>query len=192
MNEKQLFKVLCSLPILLITLYFIPFVGVCLILFRYFVYKSNQYYKTPMLILIFGVFLLIPKGMDLLLKLFHINSVEIPYLGSVITSDFYSKMLGYSKLLITIGIIFLILSFIFKNAFQKLTSKVNNGIKNYIEQDLQKDYEIRKENDLKMQEKREKAKNTHVVCCPYCGSDNMLTEQTGTCKFCRRTIEYKS
>ncbi len=48
-----------------------------------------------------------------------------------------------------------------------------------------------KENDLKMQEKREKAKNTHVVHCPYCGSDNMLTEQTETCKFCRRKIEYK-
>ena len=44
---------------------------------------------------------------------------------------------------------------------------------------------------MKMQEKRERAKNTHVVYCPYCGADNMLTEKTGICKFCRRKIEYK-
>ena len=37
-----------------------------------------------------------------------------------------------------------------------------------------------------MKEKREIAKNTHVIHCPYCGADNLFTEQIGTCKFCRR------
>lgn len=192
MNENKFFKALCSLPIILIAFYFIPFIGVCLVLFRYFIYRNDKYYKTPMIILIFGLLVLIPKGIDSILKIFKMEGVEIPYLDTIITSDFYSKMLGYSKLLITVGILFLILSFLFKSLFHKLSSKLNTGIRNYMEQDLQKDYEIRKANDLKMQEKREKAKNTHVVCCPYCGSDNMLTEQTGTCKFCRRKIEYKS
>ena len=35
-------------------------------------------------------------------------------------------------------------------------------------------YKIRKENDLIMQEKRERAQNTHVVYCPYCGSEFVL------------------
>lgn len=42
-----------------------------------------------------------------------------------------------------------------------------------------------------MQEKREKSKHTNVIHCPYCGSDNILTEKTGTCAFCRRTLENK-
>ena len=45
---------------------------------------------------------------------------------------------------------------------------------------------------MKMQEKREALKNTHVVHCPYCGADNMLTSNIGTCKYCRRRIEAKS
>lgn len=191
MSENKFFKLLCSLPVVLIVLYFIPFLGICLILFRYYVYRGNKYYKTPALLLVCGILLLIPKLTDSIIKMLKLDNVEIPYLNSIITSDIYTKLLSYSKLLVTVGIIFLILSFIFRNVFNKLSNKVNSGIRNYMEQDLKKDFEIRKENDMKMQEKREKAKNTHVVHCPYCGSDNMLTEQTGTCKFCRRKIEYK-
>lgn len=165
--------------------------GICLILFRYYVYRENKYYKTPALLLVCGILLLIPKLIDSIIKILKLDNIEIPYLNSIITPDIYTKLLSYSKLLVTVGIIFLILSFIFRNVFNKLSSKLNSEIRNYMEQDLKKEYEIRKENDMKMQEKREKAKNTHVVHCPYCGSDNMLTEQTGTCKFCRRKIEYK-
>lgn len=185
-------KILCSLPIILIVLYFIPFLGICLILFRYYIYRSRKkYYSTPIYLLVCGLLILIPQAINSIIKMLKINSIEIPYLNTIINSDIYVKLISYSKLLITISIIFLILSFIFRNVFNKFSSKLNSGIRNYMEQDLKKDYEIRKENDLKMQEKREKAKNTHIVHCPYCGSDNMLTEQTGTCKFCRRKIEYK-
>lgn len=190
---NKFLKILCSLPIILIVLYFIPFLGICLILFRYYVYRSRKkYYSTPIYLLVCGLLILIPQAINSIIKMLNINSIEIPYLNTIITSDIYVKLISYSKLLITISIIFLILSFIFRNVFNKVSSKLNSSIKNYMEQDLKKDYEIRKENDLKMQEKREKAVNTHVVRCPYCGSDNMLTQQTGTCKFCRKNIEYKN
>lgn len=187
MNENKFFKLLCSLPIILIILYFIPFLGICLILFRFYIYRNNKQYKTPILLLLCGLLLLIPKLLDSIMKALKLSSDEIPYLNNIMDSEIYIKLLSYSKLLITISIILFILSFILKNVF----NKVNTGIRNYMAEDLKKDYEIRKENDLKMQEKREKAKNTHVVYCPYCGADNMLTEQTGICKFCRRKIEYK-
>ena len=54
MSENKFFKLLCSLPVVLIVLYFIPFLGICLILFRYYVYRGNKYYKTPALLLVCG------------------------------------------------------------------------------------------------------------------------------------------
>lgn len=43
-----------------------------------------------------------------------------------------------------------------------------------------------------MKEKREKAKNTGYVKCPYCGSDNLVSEKFGICAYCRRKIENKN
>ena len=34
-------------------------------------------------------------------------------------------------------------------------------------------------------EKQTRAKNTHAVKCPHCGEVNIITSQTGTCKYCR-------
>lgn len=191
MDENRLLKLLCSLPIILLVLYYIPFLGICLILFRCYIYKSKKQ-KTFVFLIIIGLLLFVPIVINWLLSVFNLDIENISYLNMVLSSDIYENVLSYSKLLITIGIIFLILSVILKNVFNQFGNRLNMSIKNYIKQDLDKDYEIRKENDLKMQEKREKAKNTHVVYCPYCGSDNMLTEQTGICKFCRRKIEYKN
>lgn len=182
---KNILKLLCSFPIILILLYYLPFLGICLILVRYCLYKSKKYYIFPISLSIVGLLLLIPNFIN------KLNIKGIPYLNKIISSDIYIKIIPYSKKLITIGIIFLILSYIFKNVSTKLTEKLGNGIKDYIEKEEQKDYEIRQKNDLIMQEKREKAKNTHVVKCPHCGASNMLTEPTGTCKYCRKHLEYK-
>lgn len=190
MSENKFLRLLCSIPICLLVLYFIPFLGVCLTLFRFYIYRNRKYYSTSVFIIVFGALLWIPKLIDFIIKTAKIN-VEIPYLNTILTSDLYPKFISYSKFLICFGVIILILSVIFRNAYNKLMNKLNSGVRNYIQQDMQKDYEIRKENDMKMQEKREIAKNTHVVKCPNCGSENMLTAQTGTCKFCRQHLEYK-
>lgn len=181
MEENIILKMLCSIPIILVLLYFIPFLGICLMLFRCFLYKNKKssiYYIE----IICGLLILIPQIIDI----FKIKS-EIFQIETILNSDIYIKLLNYSKLLITVGIIFLVLSYIFKYLF----NKIDNKISDYIKEEQNRDYKIRKENDMKMQEKREKAKNTHVVYCPYCGSDNMISEKTGICKYCRRQIEYK-
>ena len=190
MKNNLFIKILCSVPVILVVLYFIPFLGICLLLFRRFVYQ-NKTIKTYILLLVCGMIILIPKTVDLIIKKLELSNIKITYLDKIISSGIYNNLLTYSRLLIILGVILIIASYIFKDLFNKLSIKLNSGIRNYMEQDLRKDYEIRKENDMKMQEKREKAKNTHVVYCPYCGADNMLTEKTGTCKFCRRKIEYK-
>ncbi len=191
MTNNKLIKLLCSIPIILILLYFIPFLGICLILFRFYVYRNEKQYKTSIILIVSGILLLIPKIINIILKTFKLNNIKIPYLNTILSSNVYTKLLSYSKLLIIVGIVFIIISYIAKNIFNKVTEKLNTGLKSYIQNEEKKDYEIRQKNDLIMQEKREKAKNTHVVVCPHCGSSNILTEQTGKCKHCRLPISYK-
>ena len=190
MIENKFLKVLCSIPIIIIFLYFIPFLGVCLIIFRYIIYRNIKLFSTPIYLLIIGFVLLIPKAMLLLLTTFKLM-IKTPYLEKIVSSNYYIKIISLSRLLIILGVVFIIVSYIVKLAYEKLRFKLTNKVQTLMQNDLQKDYEIRKENDLRMQEKREKAKNTCVIYCPYCGADNLLTEQTGTCNFCRRKIEYK-
>ncbi len=45
MKNNLLFKILSSLPVILIALYFIPFLGVCLILLRYFMYDNKKEFQ---------------------------------------------------------------------------------------------------------------------------------------------------
>ena len=72
-----------------------------------------------------------------------------------------------------------------------IVDKTKSYVKSYITNQEKRNDEISRKNDLIMKEKREIAKNTNVVICPYCGADNILTEKVGTCKFCRRKIKSK-
>ena len=185
MKENLIIKILVSIPVVLVFLYFIPFLGICLLLFRFFVYGGRKNILTTAVLAGFGFLILIPK-MLLLLK---IDISKIAYLGKFVNSNLYKvDFIKYSKFLITLGIVFLILTVVFNRLFTKFGSLLGNYIKEIEKQDR----EIREENNLKIQEKQEKAKHTSYVRCPYCGSDNLLTERTGVCKFCRRTIENKN
>ena len=190
MKTNLFIKLLVSIPIILIVLYFIPFLGVFLLIFRYFIYSNKKRIYTPITILIIGLLILVPKLISII---FNATNINVPYLNNILSSDLYNiNFIKYSKLLITIGVIFLVLSFVFRNLLNKASIKINDQIKKQIMETEKRNIEISKSNDLKMKEKREKAKNTNYVKCPYCGSDNLLSEKTGKCKFCRRTIENKN
>lgn len=189
MKNNFILKILLSIPIILIALYFIPFLGVCLIIFKLFVYGSKKGIITSVSLLIVGLLVLIPK----VLSLTKINIDKIPYLKDIINSDMYNiDFIKYSKLLITIGIIFLVITIILKLVVTKLSNKFNGKVGEYINEMQKKEMEISRENDMKIKLKQERAKNTSYVKCPYCGSDNLLGEKFGTCSFCRRKIENKN
>ena len=193
MKNNMLFKLLSSLPVILIALYFIPFLGVCLILLRYFIYDNKKRISTPMYIVGVGILILIPKVLNLILQVLKVNINTIPYFKDIINAQLYNvNFINYSKLLICIGVIFLIISFVLKTIFDKVSSRLNNGIRNYIRETQRRDAEISKQNDMQIKIKQEKAKNTSYVRCPNCGSDNLLGEKFGTCKYCRRKIENKN
>lgn len=182
--NNYLFKILCSIPVILIVLYFLPFLGVCLMIFRYFIKRDEKSFKMPITLVITGFIILIPNIINSVLKTFKLK-IEIPYLNEVINSELYPNLIKYSKLLITLGIIFLILSYIINYILNRVGNKLKSGIDEYVEEEHKRS----QENDLKIKEKQERAKNTHVVKCPHCGASNMLTEKTGVCKFCRKPIE---
>lgn len=187
MNSNRILKILCSLPVIVGIIYFIPFVGVCLIIMRYFVYGRKKYFSTSISLIIFGLLILIPTGIEKVLSLAKIENINIPYLDTIINSNIYPDLLNYSKFLISVGIVFLIITL----ALRKLIDKISNYLRTFINAREQIDAENRSKNDMEMKIKQEKAKNTQVVYCPHCGADNILTESGANCKYCRRSLNLK-
>ena len=190
MKDNLIFKLLCSYPVILITLYFLPFLGICLILFRFYMY-SYKIYKTSISITVIGVILMIPHLLDRLFNVINFDSSKIPYFDKVVDSKIYLYFIRYSKFLVTVGIIILILSFIVKSLLPKIENRLERGVKDYIANEERKDREIAEKNDLIVRERQREAENTHVVKCPNCGAYNTLKTTTGVCDHCRRHLEYK-
>lgn len=192
MKNNIALKLLSSLPVILIMLYFMPFLGICLIILRYFIYDKKKRISTPIYIFICGILILIPKGLDLIFETAKIDINNIPYLNDIINSELYNvDFMKFSKRLIYVGIIFLIISCILKTIFDKVSNKLNSGFRNYIRETEKRDYEISKRNDMEIKMKQEKARNTSYVKCPNCGSDNLLSDKFGKCKYCRRDLVNK-
>ena len=186
-TQNFIVRILCSIPVILIVIYFLPFLGFCLLIFRYLVY-TNKKNSTPLILIIIGILMLVPRFLKFIFNILECDLNTIPYYNEIINSNLYNiNIVSYSKNLITIGIIYLLISMIVKTIFYK----ASNGIKNYIKEVEEKDYEIKSKNNLIVQEKQEKLKNTIAVICPNCGADNIFTERIGRCKYCRKVIESK-
>ena len=110
MRDNILIRLLCSIPVILILLYFLPFLGVCLIIFRYIVYYfDRRRIVTPYYLVSIGFIILIPKLLKFIFNKFEYSANNIPYFNKIINSELYKvDFISYSKLLITVGIIFLI------------------------------------------------------------------------------------
>lgn len=185
MFDNAILKLICSLPVIFLALCFMPAVGVCLIILRYFVYANRRYYSTSIGIIGLGIVILLPNIINSVLGAMKIENVNIPYLQNIISSDIYASLLSRSEFIITVGVVFLLISCVCKKLFNKLI----DFIKSYIRNKEQMDREISKENDLKIKEKQERAKTTNVVRCPHCGAHNIISEKVGRCSFCRKEFE---
>lgn len=193
MNSNIFLRILCSLPTIFVFLYFLPFVGICLIILRSFVYKNKNRNSTPIILIGVGIMLIIPKIINYLFNILNLETEIIPFVSDILRSELYTKdFVNYGKYLIIAGIILLIISYGLKSIIEKISTKVNSSMQSYINESVKQDAEISKQNDMEIKIKQEKAKNTSYVKCPNCGSDNLLSEKFGTCKYCRRKIENKN
>ena len=132
MRDNILLKILCSIPVILVTLYFIPFLGVCLLIFRYIVYYyDKRRISTPYYLVSIGLIILIPKLVQYIFKTFNLKTSIIPYFDTIINSNLYNTdFIKYSKLLIILGIIFLIITSIVSSFVDKTKSYVKSYITN--------------------------------------------------------------
>ena len=185
MKNNIIVKLLCSIPAIIIATYFLPFLGIVLVLFRFLVYRQ-KHYSTAITLIVLGLLFIVPKLVNYVLELTKITT-KIPYLDKIITSEVYTKIISCSKILIIVGVILIIISYI----TNMVSTKIGSSIGNYFKEEQRKEQEISEKNDLIMKEKRETAKNTHFVKCPNCGGDNVVVGNVGKCKFCRNNIAYK-
>ena len=182
MRNNIFIKIISSLPVILLALYFSRVLGVILILVRLSAYSPKKRDLTPIILVIAGLIVLVPKGLDAFFDLIKFNSKNIPYFNDIVTSSVYTgDFMKYSKALIIIGIVFGIITYF----LNKITKNVKDFFKAGFDSYTDKQIAYEKENDLKI---KESAKTTQVVVCKKCGASNIITEKIGKCKYCRNTI----
>ncbi len=178
-------KLLTSLPIILLCLYFLPFLGICLLILRYLLQSFKK--RTVFFLLLFlGILLFLPMLIKHIFSFVPFKGDFVFWIHQTFTSSFYQiQILTYAKRLITIGVIGIILSYILEIIGIQMITKV----KSYIQENEKKNQEISQKNDMEIKLKQERAKTTRYIRCPYCGADNIVSDQIGTCKYCRRKLE---
>ena len=191
MKNNLILKILSSIPVILLAIYIYPFFGICLIILRYFLYKQKRV-STPILIITMGILLLIPKYLFLLLNKLNITNNIITYLQKIIDLATNINIIKYSKSLLIIGVIMLIITITIEQLINKINKVINTGMLSYINKSIETEKEISKQNDIEIKLKQEKAKNTTYIKCTNCGSDNLINEKIGVCKYCRSKLENKN
>ena len=193
MRKNFITKAICSFPVILIVGYFAPAIAVILALFRYVVYGKKHFYRTPIVLGIIGLLLLLPRGLELAMTNFNFN-LGIPYWSDIIAHPLYPKFTDYGKFLAIFAVILLVVTYVLRNFIEGLSNKFSSLMSSYYQDRTKRDDEIEKEVKLESKVKEiEAAQNTpHVVKCPHCGKTNHITGTVGKCKSCRSAIAYKA
>jgi len=191
-STNGLVKLICSLPVVLIVLYFLPALGVIMVIARYFIYGERHFFRTPVVLMLVGLILLVPRGLQLAIENFNL-SFTIPFLLDILNLELYPKLADYGQFILIVGVVILIVSYLLKSFISGLSNNIRSMMSQYASTKQAEEVEIRKENDLKLREKEitSKQKTPHVVKCPHCGKTNSITGTVGKCKSCRSAIEYK-
>ena len=193
MRKNFITKAICSFPVILIVGYFVPAIAVILALFRYVVYGKTHFYRTPIVLLIAGLLLLLPRGLELAMTNFNFN-LGIPYWSEIIALPLYTKFTDYGKFLAIFAVILLVVTYVLRNFIEGLSNKFSQLMNGYYQDRARRDDEIEKEVKLesKIKEIEAEQKTPHVVKCPHCGKSNHITGTAGRCKSWRSAIEYKA
>ena len=184
-------KILFSIPVILLLLFFLPPLGIIVLLARYVVFGNLHFYRAPFVIIATSAIIALPFGLDWLLKVLHAG-ITIPYLSNILDWEYYPKLLDFAKFSFIVAIIVLIVAILLRNLINTISSKISQLIGGYYSDMQRRDEAIAKENDYKLKEKaiESKQKTPHVVKCPHCGKTNPITGTVGKCSSCRSAIEY--
>ncbi len=163
-----------------------------MVIARYFIYSERHFFRTPVVLMLAGLILLVPRGLQLATENFNLG-FTIPHLSDILNFELYPKLADYGQFILIVGVVILIVSYLLKSFISGLSNNIRSMMSQYASTKQAEEVEIRKENDLKLREKEitSKQKTPHVVKCPHCGKTNSITGAVGKCKSCRSAIEYK-
>ena len=188
-------KLICSLPVLLVTLYFVPPLGVALTIARLFIYGSYRYYRVPAAILVVALLCLAPRGYELLQQNFGESIPAFQPLIDFRAHPLFTKLTDFGRWTAIFSVIMIIASLALAKvanlASQALrmarmagsASHTNAGSESSTRKTpvMQKDGREADPSDQS---------TPHVVKCPSCGKANHIIGTVGTCKSCRSAIEW--
>ena len=107
-------KILFSIPIILLLLYFLPPLGVIVLLARYAFYGNRHFFRAPIAIVVTSLIIALPYGLDWLIKTANIN-IPIPYLNDILSWEYYPQLLDSAKFSFIVAIIVLVLTILLRN-----------------------------------------------------------------------------
>ena len=182
-------RLVCSLPVLLVTLYFVPALGVILTIARLFIYGSYRYYRVPAALLIVALLCLAPRGYELLQQNF---GGQIPTFQPFIDfrgHELYAKLTAFGRFTAIFSIIMLVLTQI----LGKLATSVSKALR--MASMAKSESNTKSTGKATMTPDDPKAVQTdqttpHVLKCQHCGKVNHIKGTVGDCKSCRNPIEW--
>ena len=127
----------------------------------------------------------------LLLCNFIVSNINIIYIIAISILTYIGKIQNTMFQLFILSL-FLIISFVTKSVFDKVSNKLSGAFKGYVNETAKQQAEISRQNDLKIKEKQAAARTTSYVKCPKCGSDNIISDKFSRCKYCRSALENKN
>ena len=188
MKYSGIVKAIVSLPVIFVCMYFLPVLGIILALVRMLIYYNKQVIDAPIVLIIVGAVIYIPTIVGYILN--NIAHTDTAVLETLLSNDLYKDLSSKASFFIIAGVILIVVSYVFAAVTKKASDKAVKYVSDYITESERKDNEAREKAAMKMAEKRETAKNTHVMKCPKCGSSNMFVGKTTRCVHCRTHIEW--
>ena len=106
-------KLICSLPVILVTLYFVPPIGIILTIARLFIYGSYRYYRVPAAILVVALLCLVPRAYELLQQNFGLNIPFLQFLVDFRLHPLYQKLTDFGRWVAIFSLIMFVVSLIY-------------------------------------------------------------------------------
>ena len=184
-------KLVCSLPVLLVTLYFVPPLGVILTISRYFIYGNYRYYRVPAVLLIIACACLLPRAYELLQNNF---GEQIPIIQPFIdfrAHELYPKITTFGRFVAIMSIILLLLSQLLRNVIGRASSAISLLSRAASEDNKKSSKTSTMTHDNPAKQQTDQT-TPHVVKCSSCGKVNRIVGTVGKCKSCRNDIEWHS
>jgi hypothetical protein len=182
-------KLICSLPVLVILLYFVPPLGVILTIGRYFIYGNYRYYRVPAALLIIACLCLVPRLYELLQNNFGNHIPAIQPLIDFRAHELFPKITTFGRFTAIMSIILLFLSQILRNFIGRASAAINLMQKASVKDTNPSKTKSTLTHDNPAKHQTDQT-TPHVVKCKNCGAATQIIGTVGKCKSCRTDLEW--